>query len=100
MVRIVSTVLLLVVGGLVGLWVLFVRAPSPQAVCDHIVQVTVDEATQSGMSRDSQVVVIEQMRKRCVKHKLDKIQLRGRISYARYARCVVGEQSVSGFSRC
>jgi len=83
-----------------GLWVAFVRAPGPERVCDHIVEVTVAEATAAGMSVEAEASLVEGLRDRCVQHKRDKIQLRGRIKYARYAKCVLEQDSLADIEAC
>ena len=85
---------------LFSLWWLYVRAPSPAEVCDHIVEVTRQEARQSGLSDEAEGAVIENLRERCVQHKLDKIQLRGRLQYATYAKCVLDRATLVEIERC
>ena len=85
---------------LFGLWWAFVRAPGPQEVCTHIIEVTARESGQTELSLESQTAVIDQMRERCVQHKIDKIQLRGRVAWARYARCAMAADSLDGVLRC
>lgn len=81
-------------------WWLFVRAPSPPAVCEHIIAVTIHESQAQGMSMEAEAPLIESLRERCIQHKLDKIQLRGRIKYARYAKCVLESTAVSAIDAC
>lgn len=85
---------------LFGAWWSFVRAPAPAEVCDHIIDVTVSEARDSGMSVEAEASLIEGLRARCIAHKRDKIQLRGRIKYARYAKCVLSQETVASIDRC
>lgn len=85
---------------LFGAWLFFVKAPPPRTVCAHVLEVAVAEARRAGMSPQSEAAVVEQISAGCMQHKLDKIQLRGRIVYARYAKCVVGQATMAGIESC
>ncbi|MCH9679986.1 MAG: hypothetical protein K0V04_01025 [Deltaproteobacteria bacterium] len=98
--RIASFVVLGLTIALFALWWGFMRAPGPVEVCEHIVQVTVREAGEHAMSPESLQRLVEDTRTKCIEHKLDKIQLRGRIKYAAYAKCVIGSQTLSDIGRC
>jgi hypothetical protein len=82
------------------LWWAYVRAPTPTEVCDHIVEVTTREAKQSGLSEEAEGAMVLKLRERCVQHKLDKIQLRGRLQYADYAKCVLDKGTLIEIERC
>ena len=98
--KIASIVVLVVVALLFSLWWAFVRAPGPEEVCAHIATVTKTEIEASGVSLESEAAVIEGIERGCVQHKLDKIQLRGRIKYAEYAKCVMAAETVSAIGKC
>ena len=98
--RLASAILLGLVLALFSLWFFFLRAPGPRDVCDHIIEVTLTEAEQKGIARETQADIIERMRSECIQHKLDKIQLRGRLKYAEYAKCVLAGSSLSGIESC
>jgi hypothetical protein len=98
--KIASWVTLGLVAIVFGLWWAYVRAPSPAAVCDHIIEMTVAEARATGMSMESEAAIIEKTRQECIAHKLDKIKLRGRIKYARYAKCVVAHRTLDEIYGC
>jgi hypothetical protein len=83
----------------VGWWI-FIRAPGPMEVCEHIVAVTLREAGDQALSDESQARLLETTQQQCIEHKRDKIQLRGRIKYAQYAKCVVGAQTLSEIGHC
>lgn len=85
---------------IVTLWTIFVRAPSPVDVCDHIVDVTMSEAQAHGMSMQSEASMLGGIKDSCVQHKLDKIQLRGRIKYATYAKCVLAAPDLQTIEAC
>ena len=98
--KIISFVILVLVAGLFAAWWAFVRAPGPAEVCDHIIDVTIAEAQATGMSREAEADVIERTREECIQHKRDKIQLRGRLDYADYAKCVVSAKTLDEIYKC
>lgn len=83
----------------VGWWA-FIRAPGPVEVCEHIVAVTLREAGDQALSGDSQSRLVETTRQQCIEHTRDKLQLRGRIKYAEYAKCVVAAQTLGEIGHC
>lgn len=85
---------------LFGLWFAFVRAPGPQDVCRHIIEVTSREAAEGGVGGSGQDAVVDQLQARCVQQKLDKIQLRGRVVWAKYARCVMASDDLDTIWKC
>ena len=95
-----SAFTLLCVATIIGLWWTFVRAPSPEEVCGHIIDVTLAESEATGMSQDSQGAVIEQTRRECIQHKRDKLQLRDRVTYAEYAKCVMAGETLEEIYGC
>ncbi len=92
---VLGLVLLLFVG-----WWAFIRAPGPVEVCDHIVEVTLREAGQAALDLDTEAQLVEATRQQCIEHKLDKVQLRGRIKYAEHAKCVMAAQTLHDIGRC
>lgn len=96
----IGLALFLFVGTFVVLWAIFVRAPGPQEVCEHIVEVTMTEATAAGMSPESEASLVGGLQERCIKHKLDKMQLRGRVKYAEYAKCVMAATTLLDVESC
>ena len=94
-----GTVMVLVLA-VVGFYLAFVRAPSPVVVCQHIIDVTVAEAGEQAMSKDTQQTLLERMKQQCIEHKQNKLQLRGRLAYARYARCVVSSTTLRDIEAC
>ncbi len=88
------------IAGLFGLWFAYVRAPGPQDVCRHIIEVTTREAADQGVGGAGQDAVVAQLEESCVKQKVDKIQLRGRVVWAKYAKCVMQADSLDDIWRC
>ena len=96
----VGQAVFLFVATLVTLWWIFVRAPGPEEVCDHIVEVTLKEARSAQMNPESEAALVAGLQERCIKHKLDKIQLRGRVKYADYAKCVLAADTLLDVESC
>jgi hypothetical protein len=98
--RIASAIVLGVTVLLFVSWWAFIRAPGPVEVCEHIMAVTLREAGDQALSDGSQARLVESIHQQCIEHKLDKIQLRGRIKYAEHAKCVVAGQTLAEIGRC
>lgn len=98
--RIASAVVLGLTLLLFVLWFAFIRAPGPVDLCNHIVEVTLREAGDQALEGDTEARLIESTREQCIQHKLDKIQLRGRIKYAEHAKCVMAARTLSEIGRC
>ncbi|MEX1367735.1 MAG: hypothetical protein AB1Z98_31695 [Nannocystaceae bacterium] len=98
--RVASASVLGVTLMLFAVWWLLLRAPTPAEVCDHIVQVTVREASDQAMSEASQQRLVETTMEQCIQHKQDKLLLRGRMKYAAYAKCVMAADDLIGIGRC
>jgi hypothetical protein len=98
--KIASSIVLGIIVAVVGFWAFFVRAPAPPRVCDHIIDITLREAGQQGLAMETQAQLVEQLRERCIKHKIDKIELRGRLKYAEYAKCVLAAEELAEIERC
>jgi len=96
----VGQAVFLFVATLVALWAIFVRAPGPEDVCEHIVNVTLREAQAAAMNHESEAALMAGLQERCVKHKLDKMQLRGRVKYAEYAKCVMAADTLAEVETC
>ena len=96
--RIAAAVLLLIALVLAGLWIAYVRAPAPELVCEHKIAITLAEAgDQHGGAVDN---LLDQLRLQCVKEKRKLLQLRGKIVYARQAKCIMAAATLSDAERC
>jgi hypothetical protein len=98
--KIASGIVLAIVVAIFAFWAFFVRAPGPAVVCDHIIDVTLREADQQNLAMETQAELMERLRERCIEHKIDKIQLRGRLRYADYAKCVLSTNDLAEIERC
>jgi hypothetical protein len=96
--KIAGLVLLLLALVLGGLWIAYVRAPEPELVCDHKIAITLAEVgDQHGQAVEN---LIDQLRLQCVKEKRKLLQLRGKIAYARQAKCILAASTLSAAERC
>jgi hypothetical protein len=96
--KIAGVVLLLIALTLAGLWMAYVRAPAPEAVCEHKIAITLAEAgDQHGPAVDN---LLDQLKLQCVKEKHKLLQLRGKIVYARQAKCIMAATTLSDAERC
>jgi hypothetical protein len=96
--KIAGLVLLLLALVLGGLWIAYVRAPEPEAVCEHKIAITLAEVgDQHGQAVEN---LIDQLKLQCVKEKRKLLQLRGKIAYARQAKCILAATSLSAAERC
>lgn len=79
-------------------WLGWVRAPSPEVVCAHKIQLIVETATPE--QREGAEALVNRLEGRCVTAIQRKIQLRGKLIYAEYAKCVMAAQSLMDAERC
>lgn len=78
-----------------ALWMLFVHAPAPTVVCEHKIELAL-----AGVTDQDPGPLIEHLQSTCVQNAERRIQLRGRIKYANYAKCVVAAESLEEAERC
>ncbi|NVB38441.1 hypothetical protein G6O69_11415 [Pseudenhygromyxa sp. WMMC2535] len=96
----------MITAGVVGLlslaifvfWLGWVRAPSPQELCAHKVQLVLDTA--SPEQSEGADALIMRLEISCVESVKRKIQLRGKLVYADYAKCVMTAQTLMDAERC
>jgi hypothetical protein len=79
-------------------WLGWVRAPSPQAICEHKVELVL--ATVGPEQRDGADALIDQLELKCVEAAERKIQMRGKIVYADYAKCVIAATTLAEAENC
>ena len=83
---------------LTALWFAYVDAPDPEAVCDRIIEITYEEgATHDPKSVDA---LVSRLRDGCVQSKSMIIQYRGKIEWARYAKCVMSAENLNDAEGC
>ncbi len=77
-------------------WFVYVRAPSPEEVCKHKIELVMQEA-KPGLDATA---LLDTLQTSCVKAARQKIQLRGKIKYANYARCVAEAENLMVAETC
>ena len=96
--KIAGLVVLVLALVLTGLWFMYVQAPAPELVCEHKMAITLAEAgEQHGAAVEN---LLDQLKLKCVKDKRTLLQLRGKIAYARQARCILAATTLSESERC
>ena len=83
---------------LAGLWAVYVRAPEPEAVCEHKLQITLAES--GGQHADAMEDLLDRIKADCVKEKRMLLQLRGKVAYATTAKCILAATTLSDAERC
>lgn len=86
------------VGGLATFWFLYVRAPPPEEVCQHLIDLTYEEAGDSAPKAVD--ALVGRLEERCVEDKTRIMQLRDKIEYAKYAKCVMAADNLGDAERC
>jgi hypothetical protein len=92
---IVTTVIALI---LVGLWLAFVRAPSPDAVCAH--KLALAQAETDGQHPAATENLLDSIQAHCTKERQKLLQLRGKIAYAKQAKCILAATTFAEADRC
>jgi len=96
--KIAGLVLLILALVLGGLWIAYVSAPEPELVCEHKIAITLAEAgDQHGPAVDN---LLDQLKLQCVKEKRKLLQLRGKLVYARQAKCILAATTLSAAEKC
>jgi hypothetical protein len=89
---------LVLVAAVVAFWLGFVRAPPPQVICQHKADILLAEA--SGQHDDAVANLLDQYRLGCTKNAENLLRLRGKLAYARHARCVIAATTTNDAERC
>jgi hypothetical protein len=79
-------------------WLGWVRAPSPEQICKHKIELVI--STVGEEQTEGADALIGQLEGKCVTAAERKILLRGKIVYAEYAKCVMAAQSLMDAERC
>jgi hypothetical protein len=58
------------------------------------------ETQAGGVGNEGQTALVSQLEERCMQQKLDKIQLRGRVVWAKYAKCVTEANDLDTIWKC
>jgi hypothetical protein len=85
-------------GSVLGFWLVWIRAPDPQRVCAHLVDLARAEA--GADTPRAVAALVERLERRCVEDKARIMRMRDKIEYAKYARCVVAAPTLGDAERC
>lgn len=96
--RVAAVILLVLTAGAAALWFAFVVAPPPHEVCQHKADILVAEA--GGAHDDAVANLLDQYRINCRKQAEKTLQLRGKLVYARMAKCVMAAKTLNEAERC
>ena len=91
---IISTIALI----LLAVWFFLLRAPSPEVVCEHLIEVTIREV--GDRAPNAVDAFVDQIRTTCTKEKQTMLRLRGKYAYAEYAKCVMRATTLSDAEGC
>jgi hypothetical protein len=83
---------------IVVFWFGWVRAPSPEAICQHKVNLVF--ATVGEDQRDGAEALVSQLEIKCVEGARKKILMRGKLVYADYAKCVMAATTLDEYEHC
>lgn len=79
-------------------WLGWVRAPSPEQVCKHKIQLVGETASED--QTDGADALVGQLELNCVIAAERKIRLRGKLVWAKFAKCVTQATTLSDAERC
>jgi hypothetical protein len=91
-------VLVLSVVAVLVFWLGWVRAPSPEQICKHKIELVIDQVGED--QTEGADALVGQLEAKCVESAERKIKLRGKIVYADYAKCVMASTSLMDAERC
>jgi hypothetical protein len=99
-VRIASAIVFVVCAALFAVWWGWVRAPPPARVCEHVVEVTLQDTAGGQLAPETRARLLEATQQQCEKRAFDKLQLRGRLKYAQWAKCLMAADDVAALGGC
>ena len=83
---------------IVAFWFGWVRAPAPEAICQHKVDLVFSTVGED--QREGAEALVGQLEVQCVDAARKKIQMRGKLVYAEYAKCVMAATTLDEAERC
>lgn len=96
--KVVLGVLVLCVVAVIVFWLGWVRAPSPEQICKHKIELVIETVGED--QTEGAEALIGQLEAKCVAAAERKILLRGKLVYAEYAKCVMAAGSLMDAERC
>lgn len=79
-------------------WFGWVRAPSPEQICQHKIELVIN--TVGAEQAEGAQALVSQLELNCVEAANEEIRLRGKLVYADYAKCVMAATSLGEAERC
>jgi hypothetical protein len=79
-------------------WFGWVRAPSPERICQHKIELVF--GTVGAEQREGAEALVSQLELKCVQAANDEIRLSGKLVYAKYAKCVMAATTLDEAERC
>lgn len=79
-------------------WFGWVRAPSPEQICQHKVELVF--ATVGDEQREGAEALVSQLELKCVEAAQTEIRMRGKLVYAKYAKCVMAATTLDEAEGC
>ena len=96
--RIAGIVVLSLAAGLFAVWFFLLRAPPPEALCDHMIEMAIRET--GDRSPDATAALVDSLRLHCTKEKRNKLRLRGKYAYAEHAKCLMAARTLAEAEGC
>lgn len=84
--------------GIFVFWLGWVRAPSPHEICQHKVDLVF--STVGEEQREGAEALAGQLEVKCVEAAQTKIRMRGKLVYAKFAKCVMAAKTLDEAERC
>lgn len=91
-------VLLVLAAVITGLWFAYVRAPAPHEVCQRKADLVL--ADTRGEHAEAASTLIDHFKLTCRKQAETLLQYRGKLTYARFARCVMTAATFDEAEHC
>lgn len=95
--KIAWIMLALLVVATVVFWLGWVRAPSPEQICQHKIELAKAAGAEQQAGAEA---LISQLEARCVDAARLEIRMRGKLVYAKYAKCVMAATSLDRAEQC
>jgi hypothetical protein len=96
--KVVLAVLVMSVVAVIVFWLGWVRAPSPEQICKHKIELVIALAGED--QTEGAEALVGQLEGKCVEAAERKILLRGKIVYADYAKCVMAATTLMDAENC
>lgn len=79
-------------------WFGWVRAPGPERICQHKIDLVF--GTVGADQREGAEALVSQLELKCVEAANTEIRMRGKLVYAKYAKCVMAATTLGEAEQC